>query len=136
MKLYNISNHVLTSEQVEDSMKRLAVQEIIELPEDIKKEFGNVTPDKINDIAKKIIDFVTKDNRNEEVIVHLAGQPALVVLLVNCFASINIKTIYSFSERKSVETINGDGTVVKTNVFKHQGWYEYPTVFDAKKLIG
>lgn len=33
-----------------------------------------------------------------------------------------IRPLYSFSERRSVEKHNPDGTVVKTNVFEHVGW--------------
>ena len=33
-----------------------------------------------------------------------------------------IKPLYSFSERKSVEKTNPDGTVTKVNVFEHVGW--------------
>lgn len=33
-----------------------------------------------------------------------------------------IQPLYSFSERKSVEKTNPDGTVTKVNVFEHVGW--------------
>lgn len=33
-----------------------------------------------------------------------------------------IRPLYSFSERKSVEKRNPDGTVTKVNVFEHVGW--------------
>lgn len=33
-----------------------------------------------------------------------------------------IRPLYSFSERRSVEKHNPDGTVTKVNVFEHVGW--------------
>ena len=126
-KLFNVSNHVLTTEQVKDSINSLGVSKIIELPEEIKKEFANVTPGNLEKIAKNIINFVFEEKDSEDIIIHLAGQQALITLLVNYFTKMNIKTVYSFTKRVSTEKIDENGIVTKTLIFRHEGWYSYIT---------
>lgn len=56
--------------------------------------------------------------------VMVGGAPYLMGPLVDALQMEGFKPVFSFTERVSVETPNGDGTVTKTNVFKHVGWVD------------
>ncbi|KLR59472.1 hypothetical protein [Diaphorobacter sp. J5-51] len=54
----------------------------------------------------------------------IGGAPYLMAPLVKALQNEGIKALYAFSQRESVESHQPDGTVVKTNVFKHVGFVE------------
>lgn len=52
----------------------------------------------------------------------IGGAPYLMAPLEAELKKLGIEPVYAFSERVSEETVQADGTVVKTNVFKHVGF--------------
>lgn len=120
MKFLNISNHILTQEQIEDIKKVLNTEEIeiVELPQDIKSQWGNLTPDNYEQVCERIIQYM---KNNEIKHAHLAGFTPAVVYMVTC--SWNY-FFYSYSERVSEEK-ESNGEIVKTSIFKYKDWYEY-----------
>lgn len=54
----------------------------------------------------------------------IGGAPFFMGFLECELSQLNIKPLYAFSQRESVETHAPDGTVQKTNVFKHIGFVE------------
>ena len=52
----------------------------------------------------------------------IGGAPYLMSALERALKAQGITPVYAFSQRESVETIEEDGSVVKTNVFKHVGF--------------
>ncbi|MHB0929605.1 MAG: hypothetical protein ACYC3W_12015, partial [Candidatus Nanopelagicales bacterium] len=52
----------------------------------------------------------------------IGGAPFLMAPLEKALLSIGINPVFAFSERKSVEAHGADGTVTKTQVFKHVGF--------------
>ena len=54
----------------------------------------------------------------------IGGAPYLMGKLEFSLKQRGIKPLYSFTERVSEEVHQPDGTVTKTNVFKHVGWVE------------
>ena len=54
----------------------------------------------------------------------IGGAPYLMSALENALMAVGIKPLYSFSERVSMEETIADGTVRKTNVFRHVGFVE------------
>lgn len=54
----------------------------------------------------------------------IGGAPYFMSALEGALKAEGIKTMYAFSERVSVEASSPDGTVTKTNVFKHAGFVE------------
>lgn len=57
------------------------------------------------------------------VLVSVGGLPYLMSPLVEELKERGFTPVYSFTQRVSVDKDNGDGTVTKTNIFKHEGWY-------------
>lgn len=57
------------------------------------------------------------------ILVSIGGLPYLMAPLVEELKKRGFTPVYSFTQRVSVDIDNGDGSVTKTNVFKHEGWY-------------
>lgn len=125
IKFLNISNHVLTDEQVSDLNRNFPLEvEIVELPTELKKNWSSLNPVNYKAVCDNIIDFMKENNINHA---HLAGfMPAVMSLYIDYryLTEYNAHFYYSFSERVSEEKeVNGE--IIKTSVFKHRGWYEY-----------
>ena len=54
--------------------------------------------------------------------VMIGGAPYLMSHLEECFLSESITVVYAFSQRKSIEEQQADGSVVKRTVFIHEGF--------------
>jgi hypothetical protein len=54
----------------------------------------------------------------------IGGAPFFMSTLEKALLDVGIKPVYAFSVRESVEKTTDDGTVTKTNVFKHTGFVE------------
>ena len=54
--------------------------------------------------------------------VMIGGAPYLMSHLEDCFIPEGITVVYAFSQRKSVEEQQADGSVVKRTVFVHEGF--------------
>jgi hypothetical protein len=54
--------------------------------------------------------------------VMLGGAPFLMPPLQKALAWKSVGVVYAFSKRESVETVMDDGSVRKTNVFRHAGF--------------
>jgi hypothetical protein len=52
----------------------------------------------------------------------IGGAPYLMGPLEDALLDLCIVPLYAFSKRESVETIGSDGSVTKTNVFRHGGF--------------
>jgi ABC-type branched-subunit amino acid transport system substrate-binding protein len=54
----------------------------------------------------------------------VGGAPYFMGPLCDALKEQGVKPLFSFTERKSMEVTNQDGTVTKTAVFAHVGWVE------------
>lgn len=113
-KLLNLSNHNLTPQQTEE-LSTLGYQ-AIELNTTDKQAWGQLNPQDYKQICNKILGSYAADAY------HLAGFPAAVVYVTKATTK---PCYYAYSVRQSIETVQEDGTVVKKNIFKHQGFYLY-----------
>ena len=60
--------------------------------------------------------------------VMIGGAPYLMSHLEECFLPEGIGVLYAFSQRKSIEEQQADGSVVKRTVFVHEGFVaNYPS---------
>ena len=118
-KFLNISNHVLTKEQI-DGLEDLILDkpEVIELPADLKAKWGQLNPDNYHEVCHEIYLFAKENGIRH---CHLAGFMPAVVCMSKAYP---LFLYYSFSERVSEEK-EVDGKIVKTSVFKHKSWHQY-----------
>lgn len=118
MKILNISNHKLTSTQLDDLKDAYGEDvEVVDL-QSLKEDWGQLTPFNYRNVCNSIIGFMKSEKIS---VAHLAGYAPAVVYLCNFK---DFKFIYSHSVRDSVE-VEVNGVVEKRQVFKHTGWFEY-----------
>lgn len=118
-KILNISNHTLGLDQINELA--LMGYQVEELPEELKKAWGQLTPDNYAEVCWKIRDYMV-DNHVDAT--HVAGFPAAVNFFLKRVTTV-FDNYYAYSERVSVEETLADGSVVKKNVFRHKGFYLY-----------
>lgn len=63
-------------------------------------------------------------NDDDKLFALIGGAPYLMGPLEEMLKNEGIQPLYAYSQRESIETINADGTVVKTAIFKHKGYIE------------
>ena len=129
MKVLVILNHTLTEEQVKE-LNEMGYNEIIYLPNKLKKEFSTLTPDSIMPTLRKIYNHILIE-KPDAVIVQ--GHNTIVAYLWYLCSVRGIKLMYAYSKRVVEEIEKEDGTVEKKVVFKHEGFYDYysPTVVEG-----
>ena len=119
----NVSNHALTKDQLEEiQVKGFSV---MELEEDMKKAWGSMNPSNWRETCDQVIRVVlTYDDLDTTIETALvAGYTPAVVYLTNELSKYGTTPLYAHTDRVSVEKTNEDGTVTKTNIFKHSGFY-------------
>ena len=137
--LVNLTQHTLTKEQFSHNGENLV--EVTFKPyngvskgsADYVKHMLNFTSlptrDEIISRATALADYAEgllsqAKNDNDRLFALVGGAPYLMGALETALKERGIQPLYAFSQRESVETINADGTVVKTAVFKHKGYIE------------
>lgn len=115
MKILNLSNHNLTTEQIIE-LNQQGYNEIIELDAEDKKAWGQLVPDTYKRVCDNIL------NKYKVDALHLAGFPAATVYVA---LKATVPCLYAYSPRVCVETPMPDGTINKNYVFKHSGFHRY-----------
>ena len=120
VKIINLTQHPATQEQKDagafDVTNRKELQELLTF-EDLPTEAN------IRLRAKKIAALATQECASVKFAM-IGGAPYLMSALERSLKNLGIKPLYAFSLRKSVETVNADGGVRKTAVFKHIDFIE------------
>jgi hypothetical protein len=135
--IINLTQHSMTEEQYKYNNENLI---------EIKFKPYNGTSLSSPDYVKKLLNFISipskkeiisraialaayasgllnqAKNDNDKLFALIGGAPYLMGPLEQALKSEGIQPLYAYSERESVETINADGTVIKTAVFKHKGY--------------
>lgn len=119
MTIINLTQHSATNEQIEagvvnqptefDQQQLTSLLTFTSIP--TKEEIGR----RAKAIAELAVGYEAA---------LIGGAPYLMGALENALKDIGVKPLYSFSERVSVEKPGSDGSVVKTNVFKHVSFIE------------
>ena len=116
--LLNCSNHVLGLNQLQELQNK--GYDVIELSEELKKAWGQLTPSNYVQVCNDIIEYMEENNCTG---IHLAGFPPAVTLL--CIdLNANTEVLYAYSERKTVE-VEVEGQIVKKSIFEHKGFFKY-----------
>ena len=117
MKILNLTQHMATPEQVVmgvfEPENKTRIQELL--------TFNSLpTREEINDRAMAIASYAGCQTDCTHAMI--GGAPYLMPALEHALTFQGITPLYSFTERVSVETVQPDGTVKKTAVFKHIGF--------------
>jgi len=118
--ILNLTQHAATPDQ------KLAG--VVDLPENERKilegllTFSSLpTNSKMFATACEIASFAKKYEVFQALI---GGAPWFMSMLETVLLSFQVQPLYSFSIRESAEKVNPDGSVVKSNVFRHVGFIE------------
>lgn len=117
MAIINLTQHLATPEQIEEGVVDLTGKQREEL---VRLLTFDDAPDSSTLLSRAltIARLVGKDNH----FAMIGGAPYFMSYLENSLRACRVRPVYSFSKRVSVEVTNEDGSVTKTNVFKHTGW--------------
>ena len=117
-KILNLTQHLATPEQV--------AQGVVDLSEQDRKALVSaITFEELPDVAiienraKKVCDIAVKYGIKN---VMIGGAPFFMSTLEKALKSDNMVPVYAFSKRIVVEKQQSDGTVIKTAIFKHEGF--------------
>ena len=120
-KMLNISNHVMGVNQLDD-IHNLGY-DLVELPENLKKAWGQLEPSNYPQICNSIMDWA-QDNQIDSF--HLAGfAPAVTLICMD--VNPDFPVYYAYTARVSVDIPQPDGSVKKESKFTHGGFFRYVT---------
>ena len=116
--ILNLTQHGASNEQVSEGVIEPKSKDLVR---DILT--FNTIPNisEINLRAEKLARLAQESGAESAMI---GGAPYLMSALEKALKDAGVKPIYSFTERRSVETQNPDGSTTKTAVFQHVGWVE------------
>ena len=126
-KVFVLTNHTTTEEQVADLKENWLIQEVCELPSELKKMWGTVPPEVeyVNDYIQPVLDWLQSECRTGDV-VWVQGEWGATVTVLNWCKQNSIQAIYSTTGRMATETKTDSG-VMLTHIFKHVRFRKYPT---------
>lgn len=116
--IINLTQHAATPEQIAagvvelDDSKRKCVSALLTFT-------TPPTRSEMLDRADQIVSFAFASGCAQAMI---GGAPFFMATLERALQNKAIAPVYAFSERKSVETVNSDGSVTKTAIFTHAGF--------------
>lgn len=120
MKILNLTQHQATQDQIENG--------VIDLDVSTKEWLTSMLTFDTLPTAEDIEHRASAIARNTRMLGYdkamIGGALWLMSSLEKHLKMNNIQPLYAFSIRESVETVNGDGSVTKKNVFKHIGFTE------------
>lgn len=123
----SIISHKLLDSQVCELKKDWNVDNILELPEVLKKEWSNINTNEELEKNLKIVNKFKKfilANTNQEDYVIVQGEWGMTFTVVNMCFELNRVPIYATTERKTKETVI-DGQVHSEKVFEHVRFRKY-----------
>ena len=114
MNIVNLTQHQATEAQIKEGVFN------------VEQNLGDLltfnsapSEEEMKERAEKLADIAAEAKAEAAMI---GGAGYFMRPLEEALKARGIRPLYSFSERRSVEKHNPDGTVVKTNVFEHVGW--------------
>ena len=117
MKIANVTQHNATHEQIAQGVEQQADDQVKTL-----LNFATMpTLAEIQAQAEEIAEIVATQGHKKAMI---AGAPFFMSSLEAALKEKGIQPLYAFSVRESIEKQNEDGSVTKTNVFRHIGFVE------------
>ena len=122
----NLTQHELTPEQrefidIECHTDRQKVKDLLTFTKLPTKEEIYY---RALDLAAIVENIVDQDEHVDLFLVLIGGAPYLMKPLIEELKKIGVTPVFSYTDRVSVETMQPDGSVVKTQVFKHLGFVE------------
>lgn len=124
--IINLTQHELTPEQREfiDIECHVDRQKVKDLLTFTKLPTREEIVYKALDLAAIVENIIDQDEHVDLFLVLIGGAPYLMKPLIEELKRLEVIPVFSYTDRVSVETMQPDGSVVKTQVFKHLGYVE------------
>jgi len=124
--LFLIFNHEITSIQESDARRSLGVEQITDLPADLKELWRQVPPD-LTEISSYLGPVKTwlEQQAAESDYVLIQGDFGACYIMVNYAFEIGVIPIYSTTMRDATEEYDQDGSIRLIHQFKHQAFRGY-----------
>lgn len=125
-RTFVLTNHATTADQVDDLQNNWDVDEVVELPPELKKIWATIPPD-VESIAyyvQPVMDWLESNSADDDLVWVQGEWGATVTTLLWCAAK-GLTSIYSTTGRVATETRTDSGTLM-THVFKHVRFRKYP----------
>ncbi len=124
--LFLIFNHDITPVQESDAYSSFGVQQIINMPPDLKDLWRQIPPDlpKISAYLNPVKDWLAGQAKKNDYVL-IQGDFGACFIMVNFAFEINLIPIYSTTEREAVEEHKEDGTINLSHQFKHRIFRKY-----------
>lgn len=121
MKILNLTQHSATLEQIAAGVVEPADKHLVQA----LITFDNL-PD-ANELKAKAAALAQMAAYDRFDTVMIGGAPFFMAPLEKALRERNIKILYAFSKRESVDELQTDGSVKKIQVFRHAGFVEVPS---------
>ena len=124
--LFLIFNHSMTQDQIQDAKQSLGVNNIIEMPEELKKVWSQIppAPASINNILDPIKEWLASSAKPLDYVL-IQGDFGASYLLIQFALSHDLIPLYSTTARQAVESMQPDGRMKVEHLFKHQIFRKY-----------
>ena len=124
--IINLTQHELTPEQrefidIECHTDRQKVKDLLTFTKLPSKEDIYY---RALDLAAIVENIIDQDEHVDLFLVLVGGAPYLMKPLIEELKRLEVIPVFSYTDRVSVETMQPDGSIVKTQVFKHLGFVE------------
>jgi hypothetical protein len=119
-------NHRLTAEQAEDARCSLGVRQFIELPEDLRKLWQQVPASlgRIKEYLEPLARWLQETSTSGDYVL-IQGDFGATYLTIRLALELNLVPVYATTTREAVETVLADGTIQKTQRFRHVMFRRY-----------
>ena len=124
-KLFLFFSHEITDKQKEDAKNNLGIAEIIKLPDGLQYKWSNV-PAELDTLAEYLMPFrewLEKNSKDDDYIL-VQGEFGAVYFIVQWAKKNNLTPVYSTTERRSKEKVEGN-KVKSVKIFEHKQFREY-----------
>jgi len=124
-KMFLLFSHKLTDAQVLDAQKSHAIDEFVELPNNLKQLWGSFSPyaKSIKPSLREIIDFLDKNATKDDCVL-IQGDFGATTLMVSYSLKAGLIPLYATTIRNSND-IKKDGKIIKTSIFEHVQFRKY-----------
>ena len=126
MKLFILTNHTATEQQLEDAKQTLGVTEIVDLPADLKILWGSVPPEieSVAEYVSPVMRWLESLLQNGDV-VWVQGEWGATLTVIDWCRVRSVRCVYSTTQRIAVERVLPEGGVALTHVFNHVRFRDY-----------
>ena len=127
-KAFWLMNHEATKEQKKDLMETWGVTEIITPSVESKAKWGSVSPDAEN-LEEELLSVIYEILDHEPDYLVIQGEATAVFGVVAEIQEYGGICLAATTRRESKETTLPDGSIKKTNVFRHVRFREYRRIY-------